>query len=86
MAVWLTEPIVAEELSTEELRAEALRADAFRADALSADAFSTEELSVDDDWAAAMFDGSDGGSSGLHGECEPADVLDEAASGTPDDE
>lgn len=36
--------------------------------------------------AAATFDGSDGGSSGLHGECEPAEVLDEAANGTPDDE
>lgn len=24
------------------------------------------------------------GSSGLHGECEPADVLDDAANGTPD--
>lgn len=34
------------------------------------------------------FEASDDvdGSSGLQGECDPADVLDDAASGTPDDE
>lgn len=35
--------------------------------------------------AAATFDDSDGGSRGLHGEWDPADVLEDAASGTPDD-
>lgn len=45
------------------------------------------DAAVDEAVVCVAFEGtSDGGSSGLHGECEPTDVLDDAANGTPVDE
>lgn len=38
------------------------------------------------DWIGLEASEEVEGSSGLHGECDPADVLEDAASGTPDDE